>query len=225
MTKSDAYAGIARSYDRVVGPLLRPVYRAVCATVHEGLETGDGGPVCRVLDMGCGTGALCRLLAQAGRADIPGTGRTDLRVTGLDGSAAMLCRAMAQASDRIGYVRGNAAQTGFKRASFDMVTICLALHENKSDVIGGMLREVRRVVKPGGRLIVADHARGSGFWGRVFTLAALPVERLAGIHHYKMYRRFMRGGGLAGCLVRHGFRVEQTYSLYGGTVAVIEAVW
>lgn len=215
MTASDAYAGIAPVYDASVGPLLRPMYRAVCSVVHA--ELGDGTR--RVLDIGCGTGALCASLARIRN------GKGELGVTGLDSSGAMLRRAAAKTRGSVVYVRGNAAQTGFKQASFDIATICLALHENKPGVIAVILGEVRRVVRPGGLLVVADHARGTGLLGKMFSLAALPVERLAGIHHYTMYRRFMREGGVAGCLVRHGFCVDQAHSLYGGTVAILLAKW
>lgn len=210
MTGRDPYAGIAPAFDVSVGPLLGPVYRGICLTALHGESR-------KVLDMGCGTGALCRLLDRAGGPQ--------MRVAGVDSSPAMLEQARAHGPGRIEYVQGNAAQTGFKQASFDTVTICLALHENKPDVIKGMLDEAKRVATSEGRLIVADHAHGSGLRGVVYSLAALPVERLAGINHYRMYRRFMKEGGVTQCLFRHGFRVEQTHSFYGGTVAVAEASW
>jgi demethylmenaquinone methyltransferase / 2-methoxy-6-polyprenyl-1,4-benzoquinol methylase len=102
----------------------------------------------RVLDACCGTGDL----ACAARAE----GAT---VTGLDFSERMLERAR-QKSEGIHWVRGDALELPFEDASFDAATVGFGVR-NVED-LGAGLRELRRVLRPGGRLAVLEVVRPSG---------------------------------------------------------------
>jgi SAM-dependent methyltransferase len=108
-----------------------------------GVRTGD-----RVLDVACGTGAVTRVAAQ--RVGAPG------RVTGLDLSAAMLAVARALQSSPgapIGWIEASALDTGLPDRSYDVV-LCqqgLQFFPDKPTA----LREMHRVLVPGGRLAVS----------------------------------------------------------------------
>jgi demethylmenaquinone methyltransferase / 2-methoxy-6-polyprenyl-1,4-benzoquinol methylase len=109
-----------------------------------------GAPLARVLDLGCGTGELTRLLAR--RA--PGA-----RVVGADFTDAMLRVAerrtrRATGKPRIGYARATALHLPFGDGTFDLVTSAF-LARNLSD-LDAALREMRRVLRPGGRLLILD---------------------------------------------------------------------
>ena len=104
-----------------------------------------------LLDVGCGTGGFALAAAKA-----VGPGGN---VVGIDPSPEMIGRARGKAR------RGRPAaifQTGviealaFADASFDVVTISLVLHQLPGDVLHAGMAEVRRVLKPGGRLFVLD---------------------------------------------------------------------
>lgn len=103
----------------------------------------------RVLDAACGTGdlALADLRAGAGA------------VTGLDFSPRMLERARRK-SAAVAWVEGDLLALPFAAGSFDAATVGFGIR-NVSDLELG-LRELRRVLVPGGRLAILEitHPRG-----------------------------------------------------------------
>lgn len=108
-------------------------------------EHGFGLPGQRLLDLGTGTGALARVFAQAG-----------CQVTGLDPSAEMLDGAhqLASASgQRINWVRSRAERTGLRSSSFDLISAGQCWHWFDA---GLAAREVARILKPAGRLLIAQ---------------------------------------------------------------------
>ena len=126
------------------------------------------------LDCACGTGDLTRALADGGAA----------RVTGLDFTAEMLdiarTKRVGPKRDRarriIDYVQGDAMALPFADGSFDIVTIAFGLR-NVSDPARA-LREFRRVLRTGGRLVVLefDEPRNPVIRGvnRFYTTRVMP---------------------------------------------------
>ncbi|HYP52303.1 MAG TPA: bifunctional demethylmenaquinone methyltransferase/2-methoxy-6-polyprenyl-1,4-benzoquinol methylase UbiE [Pyrinomonadaceae bacterium] len=107
-------------------------------------------PGARVLDVACGTGDLALTLAAAGRVE----------VVGVDFCRPMLevaARKSAADSPQVTYVEGDALRLPFAAEAFDVATIAFGLR-NLSSVEGG-LRELRRVLRPGGRLAVLEFSR------------------------------------------------------------------
>jgi demethylmenaquinone methyltransferase / 2-methoxy-6-polyprenyl-1,4-benzoquinol methylase len=96
----------------------------------------------RVLDACCGTGDLALAALHAG-----GT------VTGLDFSERMLDRARSKSS-AIGWVRGDLLNLPFADESFDAATVGFGVR-NVED-LPGALRELARVLRPGGRLAILE---------------------------------------------------------------------
>ncbi|PKQ30613.1 MAG: SAM-dependent methyltransferase [Actinobacteria bacterium HGW-Actinobacteria-2] len=82
----------------------------------------------------------------------------DVRLTGVDLSPAMLAVAVERAAQRgrkLHAVVGDAAQLPFADASFDSLVCTFALCEVPD--VGVALTEFARVLRPGGRLLLADH--------------------------------------------------------------------
>jgi SAM-dependent methyltransferase len=99
----------------------------------------------RVLDAGCGAGALSRELMARGAV-----------VTGLDASAGLLAVARDRLGPAVPLVHGDLAEPlPFPDATFDLVVSSLVLHylRNWSPV----LSELRRVLAPGGRIVASTH--------------------------------------------------------------------
>lgn len=95
----------------------------------------------RVLDVGCGNGALLRALAPA-------------EGVGVDASAAMIELARRTTPDpRVSFVKVDGPRLPFPDASFDVVTSLLSFRYLDWDP---MMNEIRRVLAPGGRLLVVD---------------------------------------------------------------------
>jgi ubiquinone/menaquinone biosynthesis C-methylase UbiE len=93
-----------------------------------------------LLDIACGTGN--QLVAN--RATAPHT-----RMIGLDGSLGMLRQARRKSRD-IGWVHGDSAALPFASGAFDFASCQYAFHHFRDKA--GMVREVFRVLRPGGRL-------------------------------------------------------------------------
>lgn len=101
-----------------------------------------------VLDLGCGTGTLAIALAAA-----PG----GASVTGIDGDPEILELARRkEGSERVELSEGLADALPFSDASFDRVVTSLLLHHLEPAVKRVALAEAHRVLRPGGRLHVAD---------------------------------------------------------------------
>jgi demethylmenaquinone methyltransferase/2-methoxy-6-polyprenyl-1,4-benzoquinol methylase len=134
--------------------------RAALAT---GLQPGGSA-----LDIACGTG---RLTAQLQRLAGP-----QGRVVGLDFSASMLGIARTTASGPT-YVRGDALRLPFAEGSFQAATMAFGLR-NLADPLEG-LREMVRVLAPGGRAVVLEFVRpapgpiGSAY--RLYLRSLLPL--------------------------------------------------
>jgi demethylmenaquinone methyltransferase/2-methoxy-6-polyprenyl-1,4-benzoquinol methylase len=111
------------------------------------LALSSGGPGGRVaLDIGAGTGDLARALAEAGAQ----------RVVAADFSETMLLQAQRklQAIESIDLAAADALRLPFADAVFDCVTNGFLLR-NVAD-LGATLRELRRVLRPGGRLVCLE---------------------------------------------------------------------
>ena len=131
-------------------------------------------PGSNVLDLACGNGNSARAVA----ADFGAT------VTGCDYSAINLERAIATSrsapmESKTQFVRGNAVQLPFAAESFD-VSLCecsLCLFENRDTALG----QVRRVLKPGGRIGISDFFLDApvpdsldGLLGRILCVTGAP---------------------------------------------------
>ncbi len=113
------------------------------------LAAGLGIMPQRVLDIGCGTGALLRSVS----GQWPSTA-----LAGVDPAAGML-RAARQAGVPAGLVQATAGALPFAGATFDLVISTVSFHHWASQRDG--LAEVRRVLAPGGIFVLADlHAVG-----------------------------------------------------------------
>jgi len=100
-----------------------------------------------VLEIGCGTGPVCRIL---------GTWPNVAKVVGVDPSNVLLdkARELSNGSDAIEYLVGDGTSLKFEDGSFDVVVIhTLLTHVPGPDAILG---EAFRVLKPGGSLGLCD---------------------------------------------------------------------
>ncbi|HET8651451.1 MAG TPA: ubiquinone/menaquinone biosynthesis methyltransferase [Gaiellaceae bacterium] len=143
--------GVRSMFDRIA-----PVYDFMNHAMTAGLDrrwrrlTAEAvvAPGDRVLDACCGTGDLA-LAAQAAGGS----------ATGLDFSEAMLVRARRKAPE-IQWLQGDLLRLPFADGSFDSATVGFGIR-NVEDLDLG-LRELRRVLKPGGRLAILEIVRPRG---------------------------------------------------------------
>ena len=136
----------AVSYDPITQYVLPPSE----AIVRQGLIDAVRGVPRRILDLGCGTGSTTLMLKQA----FP-----QAEVIGMDLSPYMIVIAEMKAQKaglNIQWRHGNAEQTGFPNAFFDLVTASLLFHETPPTVSQSILRESFRLLTVGGQVIVLD---------------------------------------------------------------------
>jgi ubiquinone/menaquinone biosynthesis C-methylase UbiE len=108
----------------------------------------------RVLDVGCGTGTLAMEVARrVGRAGC---------VAGVDPGTQQIARARRSAARRhvpIDFQIGVIEQLPFPDQTFDVVLSTLMMHHVPAPLKRQGLAEIARVLKPGGRLVIADFTR------------------------------------------------------------------
>ncbi len=173
-TPTDAVAGFtawAATYDETIAKEVEQYSGVPYAEVLQRVcETAAPAPDAQVLDIGTGTGALALLLAQR----VPGGG-----VVGIDPTAAMLERARGNAlrcemGERVRFCKGAAEALPFPAESFDIVVSSIAMHHT---VVRQSLSEIARVLRPGGRVVIADMARNAK-WESTLGILLVPLLML-----------------------------------------------
>jgi len=181
-------------------------------TAESTVRSGD-----RVLDACCGTGDLALACERAGG-----------RVVGLDFSERMLERARRK-SATVEWVRGDLLELPFEVGSFDAATVGFGVR-NVAD-LERSLRELRRVLRPGGRLGILEITSPRGplkvFYRLWFDrIVPLVGKLLRGGSAYTYLpasvRRFPGPEELAALLERAGFAEVSFRLLAGGIVALHE---
>jgi demethylmenaquinone methyltransferase/2-methoxy-6-polyprenyl-1,4-benzoquinol methylase len=223
-------AGQVRAmFDRIAG-----VYDLLNSVMTAGLhhrwreraaDMARVGPGARVLDVATGTGDLALELA---RRVAPGG-----EVLGSDFSEAMLTRARAKpkpAGVELRFDWGDALELPFEDDSFDAATVGFGAR-NFADLLGG-LREMTRVVRPGGRVVVLDFTTPtkpplSLFFGLWFDRIVPLLGSLVGDSEAYTYlpnsvKRFPAPAALAAELERAGLH-EIHYLLTAGGIVTIHA--
>ncbi len=171
----------------------------------------------RVLDLACGPAAFTRRMARAG-----------LDPVGLDASPAMLARAArhAEGVTRFAVIRGDARRLPFADAAFDAATISLAIHEMEDSLREAAWAEVRRVLCPGGLLLLTDFTvpeRETPYARLVRAFLRFIESRAGKAHppHYRNYMEFMARGGLTGWLAERGAPITGDRRYFAGNLGLI----
>jgi ubiquinone/menaquinone biosynthesis C-methylase UbiE len=139
--------GAPRSYD-LLAPLFffgrrRRAYRELLEAAR--VRRGD-----RVLDVGCGPGHFARMLAEAVRQE--GS------VIGIDAAPEMIeyANRKARRIPNCAFQVGTVESLPFPDGSFDVVVSTLMVHHLPEEGRADVVREMRRVLRPGGTLLLAD---------------------------------------------------------------------
>ena len=209
---------VRRMFDRIA-----PVYDAMNRTMTAGLDrrwrriTAEAviRPEDAVLDACCGTGDLAIAGARLGG-----------QVTGLDFSERMLERARHKAP-KLEWVQGDLLSLPFDDRSFDAATVGFGVRN--VDDLERALGELRRVLRPGGRLGILEITRPRGplapfyrFWfdGVVPLLGRVLPGGSAYTYLPASVRRFPGPAELTELIAAAGFRDVRVRLFAGGIVAL-----
>lgn len=161
-----------------------------------------------ILDVGCGTGLLTAEIARR---------HFRSRVTGIDASPSMIAvagrkRSLANCSYRVAL----AESLPFAAAAFDFVTSALFFHHVYCRLKKICLREIYRVLKPGGRLLLADMDTPYTPLGWALSLGAWKIFRQPEIKENI-------DGVMADLIVEQGFVKLEKAARFSGYIAVWSA--
>jgi demethylmenaquinone methyltransferase/2-methoxy-6-polyprenyl-1,4-benzoquinol methylase len=204
----DRIAPVYDAMNRVMTAGLDRAWRRL--TVEAVVQPGD-----RVLDACCGTGDLALAAEREGGV-----------VTGLDFSPKMLERARRK-SETITWVEGDLLELPFEDGSFDAATVGFGVR-NVAD-LEAALAELRRVLRPGGRLAILEITQPRGLLRPFFSLwfdriVPLLGKVLPGGRAYTYLpasvRRFPGAEELVSLLERTGFQHVRVRLLGGSIVAL-----
>jgi len=162
------YDRLTPLYDLIVGRTMRETTFKRGLVEQAGIEPGH-----RVLDLGCGTATLTILAKQM---------HPDAEVVGLDGDRRILDIArtkILKAGLAIALDRGMAYDLPYEDHSFDRVLCSLVLHHLTRENKLRALKEVLRVLKPGGELHVADFGKPHNALMFVSSLMIRHFEQVA----------------------------------------------
>jgi demethylmenaquinone methyltransferase / 2-methoxy-6-polyprenyl-1,4-benzoquinol methylase len=215
---AEMFDGVAKRYDLTNTILAMGQDRGWRRATREALALRPGE---RVLDVGAGTGVSTEEL-----------GRSGAYAVGADLSVGML-RAGRRTRKSVPLVAGDALRLPFPDGVFDAVTISFALR-NVTDT-GAALRELGRVVRPGGRLVVCEFSHPTAAPLRTaymeLGLAALPAVARTVATNPEAYvyladsiRAWPDQRGLAGRIAESGPWTRVGWrNLTGGVVALHRA--
>ena len=183
-----------------------------------------------VLDLCCGTGDLAFALARAGKARIVGADFAHtMLVRAREKGAAAVSAASENAATPLPFFEADALRLPFAGSSFDLVTSAFGFR-NLANYEAG-LREIQRVLKPGGTIAILEfNEPPEGLWGdfyRWYFCKVLPRigglisgDRSAYTYLPKSVARFFRPPELAALMGEVGYRSVDYRVWTLGTVAL-----
>lgn len=142
-------------YDRVVALATREA--EFKRRLVDWLPPEAGGSL---LDLGCGSGTLAIAIKRR---------HPQLQMCGIDADPDILDRARRKAGEaggEIDFARALADALPWQDARFDFAVSTLMFHHLRPETKRAALRELRRVLKPGGLLLIADFGRAPAWWRR-----------------------------------------------------------
>ena len=203
------FDALTRIYDPVVAITSREGAFKRRLLEHARIKDGEA-----VLDIACGTGTLAIEI----KKDNP-----KAKVAGLDGDRTILAKARAKAKEagvKIEWQRGLSNELPYDGRSFDCVVSTLFFHHLTDEAQADTAEEIRRVLRLGGRVLIAD-------WGRpqdpLMRMMFLNVQLLDGFRNTSSnvagkLPEFLRDAGLKRVSVVDRMRTPL------GTIEIVSAI-
>ena len=150
-----------------------------------------------LLDIGCGPGNLLGILHGK---------HPNSKLIGLDVDPKILKIARNKLSDRIEFIESSATKLPFPDNSLDVVTSTLMIHHLKSYEKDQMIKEIYRILKPGGRFYLFDFSKPTNLFGKIFVKLFKNFEHMNDALEGR-YTKWMKESGFK--------KIEYIYNAYG----------
>ena len=194
-------------YDgRIYEQIIDPYFAKVRERINEFVPSGS-----KVLDIACGTGALCFSLAAKG-----------CKVIGIELSLKMVERAKQKQKKEkiknIQFIHGDATRLEkFSSKAFDIAIVSFGLHEMAQEERQKVLLEMKRVAK---RLLLVDYAVPQP--RRLAGITCRFKEIVAGWGHFSRFKEFYHLGGLNSLLKEAGIKILDRERIKKGTIEIVQ---
>lgn len=191
-------------YDHILEILLRSIKKKVTALIV-------AYNLYPVLDVCCGTGRQCCWLDLKGKP-----------VFGLDLNFKMM-RYAASRYPGPHFIYADASHLPFRASTFKGIIVTFALHEKPPELRHQILAEAKKLLAPGGRIILVDLEKPWDKNSRLASLYTTLIERLAGKRHFRNSRDFLKRGGLRGLIKENGLVEVERYDIEAGALGIVVA--
>ncbi len=164
----------------------------------------------KILDVACGTGSQTLAFAKRG-----------FETVGVDLSPDMLNYAKQKAKRKklknVKFICCDATKLPFKKNTFDVSSVSMALHDMPDLIRINVLKEMMRVTKEKGRILIVEYNKPKN---RVW---AWFMQQYQGVYETKYYRRFMKQG-LEFYLNKAGLNTYKKETYYLQNIQVVECM-
>lgn len=188
--------------------LLEPPLRNIKKRVAQFISRFNLYPV---LDICCGSGVQCYRIAKEGES-----------AYGLDLDIGMIHDASSK-YPRIPFICADAANIPVKDSSLRGAIVSYALHDKFPETRSKMLREIKRILSPEGKIVFVDFEKPWNRKSRLASLYVYGIERMAGRVHFRNGRQFMQKGGLRSIIQQNGIEEIERHDVELAHTSVVVA--
>jgi len=186
-------------------PFLLRAKHKVCALIEELGKTN-------VLEVGCGTCLQSVMIARRGIA-----------VTAVDRSEALFPSPNSpRLPPTFSFFRADGRDLPFRSGRFDAALISMAIHEMEPESRIPTLREMTRILREDGILLIMDFDFQLETDRSPAALVIRIIERIAGKEHHRNFRHFMAAGGIPRLLKSLGYAQWTRHPILKNRGAVFE---
>jgi demethylmenaquinone methyltransferase/2-methoxy-6-polyprenyl-1,4-benzoquinol methylase len=116
---------------------------------------------------------------------------------------------------------GDASSMQYQKNFFDLVIAMFLLHDMPSELRPAVMREMIRVTKQEGRILIIDFHPGPMRFlrGWMYKAFILLIERVAGREHYSNYRDFLSRRGIPGLIEPQKLIVDRQRIVHAENIA------
>lgn len=200
----DPYFFISKIYDFFIEPFVNKARLKTLEIIKSSFNKNA-----KIIDIGCGTCEQARLISNEG-----------FNVIGIEPSKSMFLESSKKTNKNLKLINTSAEKLPFKKNYFDAVIIQLVLHEMSEKTRNKTIKEIKRILKKDGKIIILDFNKLRFSFYKYLILLG---EKLAGKEHYKNSMKFLQQGGIIKFLEKNNFKIIQKFNFLQKNLSLISA--